>query len=134
MREITKTRTNIEYFDKDTGKVETFSEERDIVAYVGINSNDDGNDIRTAVVGYGNPISITSSLAQLAADVILEADEPALKLAASTVFLKTFRKCLRKGNPLLEALVIGATVLTNRIDDDDDEEEEEEEDEEGDEE
>lgn len=127
MREITKTRTNIEYFDKDTGKVETFSEEQDIVAYVGINSNEDGDDLRTAVLGYGNLVSITKSLAILAAEIILEADEPGLKLAAGTAFLKAFRKHLKKGNPLLEAIVIGTTVLTNHVDDDDDDEEEDEE-------
>lgn len=104
-----KVLTNIEYFDKDAGKMGSFHDESDMALFVGVNMTENGSEASCAVLGSGNPNHMLMYTARLIKDLVLGLDDPKRQVTAIGRFIKELSRGLKEKDPVL-ALVIPAVA------------------------
>lgn len=106
-----KVLTNIEYFDKDAGKMGSFHDESDMALFVGVNMTENGSEASCAVLGSGNTNHMLMHTARLIKDLVLGLDDPKRQVTAIGRFIEELSRGLKEKDPVLAlALVIPAVA------------------------
>lgn len=117
-----KVKVTVEYFDKESGEDKTFSEESNMASVICINRTEDGNETSIATIGSGNPVDIATGAARMVSELILQVNNPRVKVLMLAAYIERFADLVKKGDPVLGMMIPVALNLT----DSDDEEEESE--------
>ena len=121
---VKKVKVTVDYFDMESGEDKTFSEQNDAVSVIGISRTEKGTETSVATIGSGSLVDVAIGAARMVAPLILEVDNPKIKMLATSAYIKTFYNLIKKDDPVLGMMIpIALELVDVEADEEDDAEE-----------